>query len=174
MSDFSQSELANLWVQAGGPATVASLMAAIALAESGGNPDAQNPSSGACGLWQINPPESGCNDPFTNAQIAVRKYNTQGLGAWEAYTNGSYKQFYGNSDSTSLLSTSASCMFAEPLGGVCIDGAVGLGGVGLGIVLMIVGIALMISQTGIASSAVDVAKKTAKAAVEFAIIAAPK
>lgn len=90
---YSFTDLVGLWTGAGGPPDVAPLMAAVALAESSGNPGASNPSSGACGLWQIHPAESGCTDPQQNAAMAVRKYNTQGLGAWEAYTNGSYRQF---------------------------------------------------------------------------------
>ena len=90
---YSFTDLMGLWNGAGGPAAVAPLMAAVALAESGGNPNARNPSSGACGLWQIHPPEAGCTDPQQNAQMAVRKYGSQGLGAWEAYTNGSYQKF---------------------------------------------------------------------------------
>ena len=30
---------------------------------------------------------------LTNAQLAVQKYNTQGLGAWGTYTSGAYQQF---------------------------------------------------------------------------------
>ena len=90
---YSFDQLTTLWTGAGGPAPVAPLMAAIALAESSGDPGAENPSSGACGLWQIHPAEPGCKDPQQNAQMAVRKYGTQGLGAWEAYTNGSYQKF---------------------------------------------------------------------------------
>jgi hypothetical protein len=90
---YSFTQLQGLWTQGGGPAEVAPLMAAIALAESGGDAGAENPSSGACGLWQIHPAEPGCSDPQQNAQMAVRKYRSQGLGAWEAYTNGSYQKF---------------------------------------------------------------------------------
>ena len=33
-------------------------------------------------------------NPATNASVAWQIYQTQGLGAWGAYTNGSYAQFY--------------------------------------------------------------------------------
>lgn len=91
---FDKAALAALWRQAGGPANVANLMAAIALAESGGNPNAHNP-SGATGLWQIlgNPFPGNARDPLTNARMAVSKYQSQGLGAWEAYTRGMHKRF---------------------------------------------------------------------------------
>jgi hypothetical protein len=34
-------------------------------------------------------------DPLTNARMAVAKYRSQGFGAWEAYTNGAYRQYLG-------------------------------------------------------------------------------
>lgn len=85
----------NLWIRAGGPRDKAGLMASIALAESGGRPGIVN-SIGATGLWQIHPGGSQYKDPLTNARTAVEKYKTQGLQAWEAYTNGSYKRFTGH------------------------------------------------------------------------------
>ena len=94
---YARADLAALWTQAGGPPEVAGLMAAIALAESGGNPSAYNP-SGATGLWQIlgNPFPGDARDPLTNARMAVAKYRTQGLGAWEAYTRGMHTRFMGD------------------------------------------------------------------------------
>lgn len=91
---YDKADLRKLWVQAGGPPGVANLMAAIALAESSGNPNAHNP-SGATGLWQIlgNPFPGNAYDPITNARMAVSKYRSQGLGAWEAYTRGMHKRF---------------------------------------------------------------------------------
>jgi hypothetical protein len=93
---YNKSMLSALWKQAGGDPSVANLMAAIALAESGGNPSIPNTQgSGALGLWQIlgNPFPGDATDPLTNARMAVWKYENQGLGAWEAYTNGDYKQY---------------------------------------------------------------------------------
>jgi hypothetical protein len=89
---YDKAALASLWVRAGGPRDVANLMGAIALAESGGNPSIVN-SIGASGLWQIHPGGKQYLDPMTNAQTAVSKYSTQGLGAWEAYTNGAYRKY---------------------------------------------------------------------------------
>ena len=78
---YNKGALASLWTAQGGPAGVANLMAAIALAESGGNARAHNP-SGASGLWQIlGVPFAGDPfDPATNARMAVSKYRSQGLG----------------------------------------------------------------------------------------------
>lgn len=92
---FSYGQLEGLWDQAGGAPGAAALMAAIAEAESGGNPSAQNP-SGATGLWQIlgDPFPGNAFDPLTNARMAVAKYaGGSGLGAWVTYTDGAYKQF---------------------------------------------------------------------------------
>jgi TP901 family phage tail tape measure protein len=89
---YGKAQLRRLWTQAGGNPSMANLMAAIALAESGGDPSVVN-SIGATGLWQIHPGGAKYKDPLTNARTAVAKLHTQGLGAWEAYTNGSYRQF---------------------------------------------------------------------------------
>lgn len=86
-------QLANLWVRAGGSSRLAGLMARVALAESGGNPKARNP-SGASGLWQIlgAPFKGNVFDPLTNAKMAVWKYKHQGLGAWAA-SKGSWGRY---------------------------------------------------------------------------------
>src|SRR5262249_46710665 len=94
MAQFTYGQLESLWIQAGGSKALAPLMAAIAMAESGGNSDARNP-SGASGLWQIlgNPFPGNAFDPQVNAKMAVAKEKEQGLSAWVTYTSGAYKQF---------------------------------------------------------------------------------
>jgi hypothetical protein len=87
-----------------------SLMAAIAMAESGGRSDVVN-SIGCVGLWQINQPvhvkahpswtQAWLKNPLNNAIAAKSILNSQGLGAWEAYTNGAYKKYYSGSTVTS-------------------------------------------------------------------------
>src|SRR5579872_2344053 len=52
MTTYTFAQLEGLWIQAGGSKTLAPLMAGVAIVESGGNPDAENP-SGATGLWQM-------------------------------------------------------------------------------------------------------------------------
>lgn len=91
---YGRSQLEVLWRQAGGPANMAHVMAAIALAESDGNPQARN-ASGASGLWQILglPFPGNVFSPLTNARMAVAKYKSQGLGAWVTYTSGAYRRF---------------------------------------------------------------------------------
>jgi hypothetical protein len=91
---LSHADLARLWIRAGGDPGRSDVMAAIALAESGGSPSARN-ASGASGLWQILGQEVPGNilDPLTNARNAVWKFRHQGLGAWVVYSTGAYKGF---------------------------------------------------------------------------------
>src|SRR5438309_180946 len=94
---YSYSQLMQLWVAAGGSKALAPVMAAIAMAESGGNPHAYN-ASGASGLWQIlgavrSSDQGRLFSPTVNAREAVLKFRSQGLGAWETYTSGAYRKF---------------------------------------------------------------------------------
>lgn len=90
--------MARLWDQAGGPPNLAHLMGAVGMAESGGRAWIRN-SIGASGLWQILMPQNAgfvhgnVFNPSVNARAAVAIWAQQGLRAWEAYTNGSYRQF---------------------------------------------------------------------------------
>ncbi len=96
---YSIDELEKLWIAAGGPPGVAHVAAAVALAESGGNPRAVGPDTpygNAMGLWQILGQVVGGDifDPMVNARNAVKKYtDAGGWSPWEAYTNGNYTQF---------------------------------------------------------------------------------
>lgn len=106
MSKLTYSQLEGVWIQAGGSETLAPLMAAIALAESGGQSNAVNPTDNggrqsSFGLWQISTgthkePSANWADPVENARLALGKYNSQGLKAWGTYTSGAYKRFLAN------------------------------------------------------------------------------
>jgi hypothetical protein len=96
------STLGQLWIQAGGDPRLANIMAAIAMAESGGRANATNSNTNGStdrGLWQINSVHSQFDaqrlltDPLYNAQAAVAIEKSQGLGAWTTYTSGAYKSF---------------------------------------------------------------------------------
>jgi Lysozyme like domain len=109
---YTYSQLEGLWINAGGSTALAPLMAAIAMAESGGCSTALNP-SGASGLWQIlgavNPADqNSLFNPAVNAKEAVLKYQTQGPTAWTTYSSGAYKAFISNSTTpdTSVSSSS--------------------------------------------------------------------
>jgi hypothetical protein len=114
MTVLSQSQMMMYASAAGLPNP--SLWAAIGEAESSGRTDAVN-SIGCVGIWQINQPVwvktypqwsvDWLKDPMHNAQAAKVIYNAQGLGAWEAYTNGAYKKYYSGSVSTGATATQA-------------------------------------------------------------------
>jgi hypothetical protein len=95
---YTYAQLEQLWIDAGGSAAAAPIMAAIAMAESGGNPNATDYDSNGTvdrGLWQINSIWGSLStfDPTANAQSAVQVYNQQGITAWATYNSGAYKQF---------------------------------------------------------------------------------
>lgn len=128
------NDLAQLWIDAGGSPQLANTMAAIAMAESGGNVSAQNSSSKAAGLWQILPsahPQYDVNrllsDPLYNAQAAVAIFKSQGLTAWQAYTNGSYRQFLSGAASAMYTGAGPTYSLARP-GGEPASGSGGGGG----------------------------------------------
>ena len=109
---YTQAELAQYARSAGFPESDIDKIVAIAMGESSGNPRAHNlnASTGdnSYGLMQINMlGQMGADrraqfglssneelfDPITNFAAAKTIYDSQGLGAWGAYTNGSYKDF---------------------------------------------------------------------------------
>jgi len=100
---YSYAQLEQLWINNGGPSAVAPIAAAIALAESSGNPQATNPNDNggtqtSWGLWQISngthgQPVPNILDPNVNAQQAVAKYKGAGntFTPWGTYDSGAYK-----------------------------------------------------------------------------------
>jgi hypothetical protein len=97
---LDKGQLKNLWHKVNPRTGDANTMAAIAMAESGGNPGVTN-SIGARGLWQIIPSTAaayGLNyakltDPVENALGAAKVLRGQGLSAWQTYTEGTYTQY---------------------------------------------------------------------------------
>jgi hypothetical protein len=65
---------------------------AVALAESGGDSQAVNDSSGATGLWQGYPGSDALLDPERNAQMAWTKYTGAGYSfrPWSAFNSRAY------------------------------------------------------------------------------------
>ena len=109
---LSISELKEKLRTAGFPEQDIPTMAAITMAESAGNPQAYNPNvntgDNSYGLLQVNmlgqmgadrrakyglESNEDLYDPATNLRVAKGIYDSQGLGAWGAYTNQSYKDF---------------------------------------------------------------------------------
>jgi len=97
---FTFDQLKQLWVQAGGNPQYADMAAAVALAESGGDPTSTNVNTGGSapgsvdkGLWQINNyyhPAQSTYDPLSNARGAVQiSQNGTNWRPWcTAYSDG--------------------------------------------------------------------------------------
>lgn len=133
------AQLEALWINNGGSRALAPTMAAIAMAESSGNPAAMNKTDNggrqtSWGLWQVsdgthNMPRANILDPNVNAQAAVAKYKEQGLRAWGTYTSGAYREFLKNGvdpNSNGIPSGSTSTATDASLTGD-IGGAIGEG-----------------------------------------------
>lgn len=111
MTTYTYAQLEGLWISNGGSASLAPLMAAIAEAESGGNPASVNATDNngtqtSWGLWQLSNgthamPVANILDPNVNAQQAVAKLQDQGLTAWGTYDSGAYKAFMSGSTTPS-------------------------------------------------------------------------
>ena len=89
---YGCSGLESLWEQAGGSAGEAAMAASIAMAESGGNPNAISPTNDY-GLWQINGSHGAqaTLNPLGNAEAAVSiSGNGSNWGPWTTYTAGAY------------------------------------------------------------------------------------
>lgn len=102
---LSHTQLMDLWVANGGSSSTANVAAAVAGAESAGQPrvTSPNPDGGTnVGLWQLDTPGgkgagysiAQLQDPNTNARVAIAG-SSNGLdwSAWETYVTGAYKQY---------------------------------------------------------------------------------
>lgn len=105
---LTYSQLEGVWKQASAGdsqyiQSLAPLMAAIAMAESGGHAGAvnntdNNGAQDSTGLWQVS---TGTHqwyspnilNPLVNAQVAIQKIKDQGLSAWSTYDSGAYQQY---------------------------------------------------------------------------------
>lgn len=103
---MTNAQLQALWIANGGNPAYAAQAAAIAMAESGGNPDAINysdPHGGSFGLWQINAVHGSLatTDPNANAAAAVAISNN-GLNwyPWSTYGSGKYLDYLGDPGSS--------------------------------------------------------------------------
>jgi|5_EtaG_2_1085323.scaffolds.fasta_scaffold61981_2 hypothetical protein len=113
MAKYQFGELEAMARQAGFDPSISPVMAAISLAESGGDPFAHNPKypDDSYGLFQINMlDEPGYKlgqerrqryglrsneqlfDPMENLKAAKDIYDNQGLNAWSVYQSGAYKK----------------------------------------------------------------------------------
>lgn len=198
MTIFSYGQLEQLWIQAGGPKALAPLMAAIAMAESGGNSAAMNYTDNggtqtSVSLWQISNgthsfPQSWTT-PLGNARAAVAKYQSQGLSAWGTYDSGAYQKYYksgvspsslpqgGGGAGTGAVTTSALGSIGSNIFGYILGG-LGLGSIGdlfkrggliiLGGMLIIVGVFILVSKPAVQIVGGE-AKGAARTAVKGAL-----
>lgn len=107
MAAYTYAQLEQLWINAGGSKATAPVAAAIAEAESGGDPQATNPvdnngTQTSWGLWQVSngthaQPVPNVLDPAVNAAQAVGKYQASGWAPWGTYTSGAYQAYLSNS-----------------------------------------------------------------------------
>lgn len=145
MSSLTYAQLEGLWLQVAkgtkyGTKAWAALMAAIAEAESGGNPNATNPADNggrqtSWGLWQISlgnhqAPSPAWADPATNAQLALGKLQDQGLDAWGTYTSGAYRAYLsGSTTPDANVPGNTAALTAEQAAGNASDCLYGFGGI---------------------------------------------
>jgi len=196
---YSYAQLEALWIQAGGSKAKAPLMAAIALAESGGRANAISPKNtdGSVdrGLWQINSVHGAASttDPLANAKAAVKIESTQGLKAWTTYTNGAYKKFLkgnvspdNNGLPTGSTSTATDASLTGDIGGAIGQGFADAfkamlqpmislfiwgGEIMIGGVLMVIGIVVFILNT---QAGKDTTKPVGRVGLDVASVAAPE
>jgi lysozyme-like protein len=92
-------QIRSLWTRAGGSAAAQNTAAAIAMAESSGDPGASNRNSDGSvdrGLWQINSVHGALStfDRMGNARAAVRiSGNGRNWRPWTVFRSGAYKRF---------------------------------------------------------------------------------
>lgn len=99
-------EIMSTYLAAGGDPKEAVIMTAIAMAESSGRQDAARSDTDVHGWFQVRYPvhvdklralgitsRQQLLDPLSNTKAALAIRKSQGLGAWEAYTNGRYTEF---------------------------------------------------------------------------------
>jgi hypothetical protein len=100
---ISGAELTSLALNAGFSPGDAAIAAAVALAESGGNPAAVGDQGNSVGLWQINLPAHpefrtwNLRDPQTNATAAFQVWQRAGgsFSPWTAFHSGAYQAYLG-------------------------------------------------------------------------------
>lgn len=144
---LTYAQLEGLWLKTAAGTSYATkpwaaLMAAIAEAESGGNPGAVNNQDNggkqsSYGLWQISTgthaaPSPNWADPATNANLALQKLQGQGLDAWGTYSSGAYKAYVsGSTTPDPNVPANPAAIDAEltsAQSGDCLFGFSGLGG----------------------------------------------
>lgn len=170
------ANLTQLATGAGFTGNDVNIAAAVALAESGGNPTSHNPKppDDSYGLWQINmigalgparrkqfgiTSNTQLFDPSTNAHAAHVVWKGSGWHAWTTYTSDKYKDHLP-SDAAATGSVSATdnsptgivasvTSTVNALGDTLFKGAANIGGLLVALVLLVLGIVILArSQVG--------------------------
>lgn len=130
MAKYSLTVLKGWALSGGFPAKDASIAAAVAMAESGGDSTVVSKGAGAVGLWQILPSTArgvGQSDsvnmlknPLYNATTAAKIYKRYGWTQWDAYKNESYKEFLPDAEKADPLGNPkpADELFDNPVQGL--------------------------------------------------------
>lgn len=100
-ANLSADQISNYAASAGFSGDALVTAVAVALGESGGNPNAAGDGGNSIGLWQIYRPDHPefdgwhLTDPAINAQAAFQVYSDAGgnFRPWSAFKNGSYQAF---------------------------------------------------------------------------------
>jgi hypothetical protein len=125
MGTLTAAQVYQYAVGAGFTPAQATVMTAIAGAESGYNPNAYNgtPPDNSYGLWQINmigslgparrsqlglASNNALFDPATNARAAKAVFDSQGFGAWSTYSSGSYQRYLSGAQTASSSASGGS------------------------------------------------------------------
>ena len=179
-ANYTYAQLEGLWINAGGSPATAPIAAAIAEAESGGNPTvtSANPDGGTnVGPWQLDTLGVGSGfsvaqlqDPATNAAIAVKgSANGSNWSDWETFANGAYKAFLNNGTTpdttglpagtttatlTSATTTGTACALSVPIAG-CLLPKSALRGIIGGLCLTAAGILGLAAAVILAASAFE-------------------
>lgn len=141
---MQQSEIAVLARKAGLPEQAAIVASAVAMAESGGDPNqvTRDSDDESYGLWQINmlgsmgpsrraiyglKSNNDLLDPATNARVmSAISHQGKNWSAWGAYTNGSYKAFLPGGKDTGLTAKILGKLFSGAAGAAdTVTGAAG-------------------------------------------------
>ena len=131
MPQYSYAQLEQLWINAGGSKATAPVAAAIAEAESGGDPGAlnltdNNGTQTSVGLWQVSngthqyPPSWAT--PAGNAAEAVAKYQAGGWAPWGTYDSGAYRQYLNGATTPDPNVPPATATLTSSAGSDCLLG----------------------------------------------------
>ena len=192
-------ELENLWVANGGSAIYAPIAAAIAMAESAGNPNAIGDQGTSYGLWQVHwtvhpqfNPAQLFNPNYNAAAAVALSGNGANFGPWTTFNNGAYLNYLpsgtavpssrgsGSSSSTTAASSSTAPAWLDTIGkmpfgiGPAIESMFSAGIVSLGAVtlLLIGGIWLILGNETARNTVVTTTNTVKKAGTVAAEAAA--